>query len=118
MLHGARASFTQLAWRGPNRHGCGGCWRRAWLPEGCIWAHRKAHTRFTLPWSWDGSEVVLVSRATDERGEVQPSLDELSKRWGFSTKETWETADHAFHFNATQRRRVMGDGSIHDAMWS
>jgi sulfane dehydrogenase subunit SoxC len=79
--------------------------------------HRKAYTRFTSPWTWDGSEAMLVSRCTDERGEVQPSIQELSKRWGFSTKESWQTAEHAFHFNATQRWRIAADGSIHDAMW-
>src|SRR3712207_8669683 len=33
----------------------------------------KAHTRFTLPWRWDGGAATLLSRATDETGDVQPT---------------------------------------------
>jgi sulfane dehydrogenase subunit SoxC len=33
----------------------------------------KALTRFRMPWNWDGSPSVLLSRATDEAGNVQPS---------------------------------------------
>ena len=80
--------------------------------------HRKAHTRFTFPWNWDGRDTMIQARCTDEKGEVQPSLEELSKNWGITGKETWETAEHAFHFNAIQRWKVNGDGSIHDAMYS
>src|SRR5260370_42481178 len=33
----------------------------------------KALTRFRLPWQWSGQPAVLMSRATDEKGEVQPT---------------------------------------------
>jgi len=33
----------------------------------------KALTRFRMPWNWDGTPAVLLSRATDEAGNVQPS---------------------------------------------
>ena len=33
----------------------------------------KALTRFRVPWNWDGTPAVLLSRATDESGNVQPS---------------------------------------------
>ena len=42
----------------------------------------KAHTRFSLPWNWNGEEAVLQSRCTDEQGEVQPTMAELAKLWG------------------------------------
>ena len=80
--------------------------------------HKKAYTRFTLPWSWDGGEAMLVSRATDERGDVQPSIDQLGKFWGIKVDDDWEHAEHAFHFNATQRWRVTKDGKIHDNMYN
>jgi sulfane dehydrogenase subunit SoxC len=80
--------------------------------------HRKAHTRFTFPWTWDGGEAMIASRSTDERGDVQPSIEELSKHWGIPSQDSWEHADHAFHFNAIQRWRVTSDGSIHDAMFA
>jgi sulfane dehydrogenase subunit SoxC len=34
---------------------------------------RMAHTRFGFPWTWDGTETVIMSRCTDELGSVQPS---------------------------------------------
>ena len=61
---------------------------------------------------------MLASRATDERATVQPSIKELSKYWGIASEDSWEHAEHAFHFNATQRWRVNPDGSIHDAMFA
>lgn len=33
----------------------------------------KALTRFRLPWQWQGQNAVLISRATDDRGNVQPT---------------------------------------------
>jgi sulfane dehydrogenase subunit SoxC len=33
-------------------------------------------TRFRYRWNWDGSEALLMSRATDETGDVQVSLEE------------------------------------------
>ncbi len=33
----------------------------------------KAHTRFRLPWKWQGGGAELSSRATDETGYVQPT---------------------------------------------
>ena len=32
---------------------------------------RMAFTRFGLPWNWDGTETVIMSRCTDELGSVQ-----------------------------------------------
>jgi hypothetical protein len=31
-----------------------------------------AHTRFALPWTWDGKECDIMSRCTDELNTVQP----------------------------------------------
>lgn len=114
--------ITGLAWSGGGAvrrvevsTDGGRSWKDAKLQEP---VHRKAHTRFTLDWSWDGAETVLQSRCTDENGEVQPSLAQLSKAWGISGKHTWQTAGHAFHFNAIQPWRIATDGSVQDAMFS
>lgn len=80
--------------------------------------HRMAHTRFTFPWNWDGRETMIQARCTDEKGEIQPSLEELNKHWGITGKKTWQTMGHSFHFNAIQRWKVNGDGSVRDAMFS
>jgi hypothetical protein len=44
--------------------------------------HTKAHTRFTFDWDWQGQEAVIQSRSTDETGEFQPTLQDMSKYWG------------------------------------
>src|SRR5699024_8185184 len=36
-----------------------------------------ALTRFRLPWEWDGQPARLQSRATDETGYVQPTIQQL-----------------------------------------
>jgi sulfane dehydrogenase subunit SoxC len=64
-----------------------------------------AHTRFRFDWQWDGREAVLQSRCTDETGYVQPTLAELAKVRGLSSR---------FFNNAIQSWRVTADGSIHN----
>jgi sulfane dehydrogenase subunit SoxC len=44
-------------------------------------AHRMAHTRFSCQWNWDGKETELMSRCTDEIGQVQPSRAQVAKHW-------------------------------------
>jgi sulfane dehydrogenase subunit SoxC len=77
----------------------------------------RAHTRFTFDWAWDGEEAVLMSRCTDELGEVQPSRAELYKNWGISEAEMKKPA-RSIHTNMMQPWRVARDGSIHDAMFT
>jgi sulfane dehydrogenase subunit SoxC len=64
-----------------------------------------AHTRFRLDWQWDGREVVLQSRCTDETGYVQPVLADLVKVRGLNS--------HYFN-NAIQSWKVAADGSVHN----
>ena len=63
----------------------------------------KALTRFRLPWQWDGRPAVLLSRATDEKGKVQP------------TRSAW-VAQYApgqpYHFNGIQSWSVEADGTV------
>jgi sulfane dehydrogenase subunit SoxC len=66
----------------------------------------KAHTRFTVPWRWDGREAVLVARCTDESGYVQPTRPELVAARGVQS---------TYHCNAVQGWRVNADGSVVDA---
>ncbi len=77
--------------------------------------HRKAHTRFTFDWAWDGEEAVLMSRCTDDQGDVQPSKAELYKHWGITELEK---PSRTTHFNAIQPWFVARDGSVHDAMFA
>ena len=62
-----------------------------------------AHTRFRFPWVWDGSQAVLMSRAIDENGEVQPIIDDLVKARGI---------DSIYHNNSIQAWKVDRDGNV------
>ena len=37
----------------------------------------KAITRFRMPWNWTGAPATVMSRATDEAGNVQPTREQL-----------------------------------------
>ena len=63
----------------------------------------RAFTRFTLPWAWRGQKAVLMSRATDTLGHVQP------------TRSVWKAryAAHSYnHYNAIQAWAVGRDGRV------
>jgi sulfane dehydrogenase subunit SoxC len=77
----------------------------------------KAHTRFTFDWAWDGEETVIMSRSTDESGDLQPSRAELYGNWGIPDGDS-RKAVRTTHFNAIQPWKVARDGSITDAMFS
>jgi sulfane dehydrogenase subunit SoxC len=40
---------------------------------------RMAHTRFGYAWKWDGNETEILSRCTDEIGQVQPTREQVAK---------------------------------------
>ena len=63
----------------------------------------KCLTRFTLPWNWNGEQVILQSRATDETGYVQPSISELRAVRGTRS---------IYHNNAIQSWRVDQGGEV------
>lgn len=76
-----------------------------------------AHTRFTLPWQWNGEEVVLMSRCTDELNEVQPTLTQFAKFWGATSAEFLAgTASGAGHSNAIQPWGIRKDGTVYNAI--
>jgi sulfane dehydrogenase subunit SoxC len=113
--------ITGLAWSGGGvvakvdvSTDGGKSWKEAKLQTP---VHSRAHTRFTFDWAWDGQEAMLLSRCTDELGEVQPSRAELYKYWGISEEDSKKPA-RAIHFNAMQPWRVARDGSVHDAMYA
>jgi hypothetical protein len=62
---------------------------------------------------------VIQSRCTDEAGEVQPSLAELSKNWGLHLEDWKKTPrPRAIHFNAIQPWKIARDGSISDVLFA
>ncbi|MCB2129621.1 MAG: sulfite dehydrogenase [Rhodobacteraceae bacterium] len=63
----------------------------------------KALTRFHLDIDWDGSEMLLQSRAMDETGYVQPTKDQLRAIRGLN---------NVYHNNAIQTWWVHADGEV------
>jgi sulfane dehydrogenase subunit SoxC len=115
--------ITGLAWSGAGKVAKvdvsvdgGKTWKQAKI-DGPV--HSKAHTRFNMDWAWDGQEAMLMSRTTDETGDVQPSLAELTKHWGMQLTD-WKKPERprAIHMNAIQPWRIARDGSITDALFA
>ena len=70
-------SISGLAWSGRGRIkkvdvsvDGGRNWREATLQTPVM---DRCLTRFTLPWTWDGKPALVMSRATDETGQIQPT---------------------------------------------
>jgi sulfane dehydrogenase subunit SoxC len=78
----------------------GATWTQASLEEPVL---PMAHTRFRLPWRWGGEQTVLMSRAVDETGAVQPTLDEF-----LATRPPGN--DYRNHF--IRAWRVTSDGGV------
>jgi sulfane dehydrogenase subunit SoxC len=63
----------------------------------------KAMVRFQYMWQWTGGESLLMSRAVDETGYVQPSMAQLRAVRGPGTD---------YHFNSIRAWRVSADGAV------
>ena len=72
-------------------------------------ASRMAHTRFSYHWNWDGKETELLSRCTDELGQVQPSRAQVAKFWNVPLDPSYSVPGLD---NTIQPWRVAGDGSV------
>ena len=117
--------ITGLAWsgRGTIRRvevstDGGQIWKDAQLQDPVL---PMAHTRFRFPWNWNGEEAVIQSRCTDDQGEVQPTLAELSQRRGIrpgSLQSDWVADSYArLGLNAVQPWKVTREGSVSNAMF-
>lgn len=100
-------TITGIAWTGRGKivrvdisTDGGESWQEAELEEPVL---PKCHTRFRLPWNWDGNEAVIMSRATDETGYTQPPIDELMEVRGSGTR---------YHYNHIRAWTVRADGSV------
>jgi sulfane dehydrogenase subunit SoxC len=70
---------------------------------------RMAHTRFAYQWNWDGTETELLSRATDELGQVQPTRAQIAKYWNVPLDPDYRVPGLD---NSIQPWRVARDGSV------
>ena len=63
----------------------------------------KSLVRFRYPWIWDGAPAMLMSRAVDSSGDIQPTMDALLKSKGPNV---------FYHNNAIQPWKVAANGEI------
>ena len=73
----------------------------------------KAHTRFFLPWTWNGDETVIQSRCLDERGQLQPTEEEYARYWDLTRGQLYGTIQSQLgHCNWIQPWKVGRDGRV------
>ena len=100
-------NVTGIAWSGRGRikrvdmsFDGGVNWHEARL-DGPI--HNKSMTRFNIPWTWNGQNAFLMSRAVDETGYVQPTIQQLRKVRGTLS---------IYHNNSIQTWQVQENGEV------
>ena len=106
-----RNRVSGLAWSGYGKivkvevSGDGGRnWKTAQLNGPVL---PKAQTRFQLDWDWDGKPAKLVSRCTDEKGNVQPDRAAFIAAMGNNA---------LFHYNAQQTWAVDQTGRVSNVL--
>ena len=99
--------ISGLAWSGAGkiRHvevsaDGGRTWAKAALDAHVL---PKCLTRFRLPWRWGGAPSVIMSRATDASGAVQPTRSAALAGRG---------PNSFYHYNGIQAWRVDGQGRL------
>lgn len=100
--------ISGLAWSGRGRirrvevsADGGASWAEAALDGPVL---PKALTRFRIPWRWDGGAHVLMSRAVDETGAVQPRRADWLAKYA---------PGQGYHSNVIQSWQVDRRGKIH-----
>lgn len=103
--------ITGLAWSGKGlvkkvevSVDGGKTWREAKLHGPIL---PMCHTRFSIPWEWDGKEAILQSRCTDETGYVQPTIKDLVAQRG-----TNGPLASIYHLNGIQSWKVAATGEV------
>jgi sulfane dehydrogenase subunit SoxC len=106
-------NITGLAWSGRGKirkvdvsADGGRNWRPARLETPVL---DKCLTRFHCDWSWAGKSALLMSRATDETGHIQPTYSELRKVRG---------TRGIYHNNAIQTWLVEESGEVKNVQLS
>lgn len=102
--------ISGLAWSGHGRItrvdvsvDGGETWEEATLQEPVL---PIALTRFRFPWTWDGQPARLQSRAIDETGYVQPTMEQLIEARG---------ANSVYHMNGIKTWAVDANGEVTSA---
>jgi sulfane dehydrogenase subunit SoxC len=103
--------ITGLAWSGHGRivkveisTDGGRSWKEAQLNLPVL---PKALTRFQMDWTWDGKPTKIVSRSTDDKGNVQPDRNSFIAAAGTNA---------LFHYNAQQTWSLDEAGRVRNAL--
>lgn len=67
----------------------------------------KAQTRFQIDWVWNGNPTKIVSRSTDEMGNVQPNRESFIAQVGTNA---------LFHYNAQQTWSIDAAGRVRNVL--
>jgi sulfane dehydrogenase subunit SoxC len=104
---GAISEISGLAWSGAGRI------RRVEVSTdgGASWADAaltgeerpRSFVRFRLPWEWKGGDAMLQSRATDEKGQVQPARRDWLAQY---------SPGNPYHNNSIVTWSVGSDGGV------
>ena len=92
----------------------GKTWKDAQIQEPVF---SKAITRFVFPWSWNGEEVMIASRCTDERGTNQPTTAEWGRVYGIDDATT-KSGMSFVRFNVIQPWKIDRDGRVTNAIFA
>lgn len=97
-----------LAWSGRGKISrvevstdAGRHWNLATLQEPVL---DKAHTCFRYPWRWDGQNTEIMSRAVDDTGYIQPTLQQLTDARGRDMG--------GYHLNPVTAWLIQRDGTV------
>jgi len=103
--------LTGLAWSGHGKISKveistdeGRTWKQAHLNHPVL---PKAQTRFQMDWVWDGKPTKIISRSTDEKGNVQPDRKSFIAKMGTNALN---------HYHAQQTWSIGGDGRVCNAL--
>jgi len=112
--------ITGLAWSG------GGAVRKVDLSTdgGHTWkdaeiqspVYRMAHTRFGMDWNWDGKPCVIMSRCTDELGQIQPTVAEFAAHFDQTPERLFSERMQSIHHNYILSWKVGGDGNVENGL--
>lgn len=99
--------LSGIAWSGAGRirrvevsADGGRSWADAALDEHVL---PKCLTRFRAAWQWDGAPAVIMSRASDEAGSVQPTRDQVLEG---------RSSAFFYHYNGIQAWAISAGGDV------
>ena len=103
--------ITGLAWSGHGKIAKveistdeGRTWKQAQLNYPVL---PKAQTRFQIDWTWNGKPTKIVSRSTDDKGNVQPDRKSFIAQMGTNA---------LFHYNAQQTWAIDASGRVSNVL--